>query len=593
MIDLILETPGGGRLGDDRRGAGRAPRLRFSAGGASGGVGVRRLVAVLVWSVIAAAFIGPGTVTTCAAAGVEHRYALLWALAFSTVATLVLQEASARLAVVSGRDLAAALRERAGAGGPGVGAALVLLLVLGAVVVGCAAYEAGNILGAVAGAALAVALPAPLLTIAIVALAAALLAAGSPRRVALLLSALVAVMGVAFLVTAVLLSPPAVELLTGLVVPSLPAGSGLLVLGLVGTTVVPYNLFLGSGLARGQALAEIRFGLAVAVLLGGVISMGIVVVGAAVPGPFGFPALAAVLARRLGAWAGGLFAWGLFAAGLSSAVTAPLAAALTARGLFARSDAAGGEVEGRWRDRGWRFRAVWIGVLATGLGFGLSGIRPVPVILLAQALNGVLLPVAALFLLLAVNDRRLVGVRGLNGPLSNTAMAAVVFVTLVLGLTQLARASEAAFGWPALDEPAVAHRRRNRRRGPRSSASGAAAASEGVKHQPLPQVATKFITAVLCAHGTGAIEAHGPGSDLRAGRGQAPSRLGSRIGPGVGCGGREDRRPPGGPLHLRGGPPGAVRDAAGAAHARGAEGGDPALRAKASCAPLTPTSWCA
>ncbi len=424
---------------------------------------MRRVLAVLIWSVIAAAFIGPGTVTACAAAGVEHGYALLWALAFSTVATLVLQEASARLTVVSGRDLAAALRER---GGGGAGAALVLLLVLGAVVVGCAAYEAGNVLGAVAGAALAVALPAPVLTVGVVVVAGALLLAGSPRSVAVALSGLVALMGVAFLATAVRLAPAPGELLAGLAVPSVPAGSGLLVLGLIGTTVVPYNLFLGSGLARGQGLGEIRFGLAVAVVLGGVISMGIVVVGAAAEGPFSYSAVAGVLAARLGSWAGGLFAVGLFAAGLSSAVTAPLAAALTARGLFDRetgSDpgrddrgtkgAAGPapEAETGWADRSWRFRAVWAGVLATGLVFGLSGIKPVPVILLAQALNGLLLPLVALFLLLAVNDRRLVGDR-LNGPLSNGISALVVLVTLLLGLGQLARAGSAAFGLPAVGE---------------------------------------------------------------------------------------------------------------------------------------------
>jgi Mn2+/Fe2+ NRAMP family transporter len=404
---------------------------------------MRRLLAVLLWSVIAAAFIGPGTVTTCAAAGVEHRYALLWALTFSTAATLVLQEASARLTVVSGRDLAAALRARAGGGAASV---VVVLLILGAVVVGCAAYEAGNVLGAVVGAGLAVALPAPALTLAVVAAAGALLLAGSPRAVALALSGLVALMGVAFLATAALLAPPLPALFAGLAVPSLPAGSGLLVLGLIGTTVVPYNHFLGSGLARGGRLGEIRFGLAVAIVLGGVISMGIVVVGAAVEGPFAYQALAAVLAERLGPWAGDLFALGLFAAGLSSAVTAPLAAALTARGLFG----GGGEAQNdaRWGERGWRFRTVWIGVLAAGLGFGLSGVRPVPVILLAQALNGVLLPLVAVFLLLAVNDRRLMGEAGLNGPLSNAAAAVVVFVTLVLGLGQLARAGAAAFGLP-------------------------------------------------------------------------------------------------------------------------------------------------
>ena len=210
----------------------------------------------------------------------------------------------------------------------------MLLLVVGAVVVGCAAYEAGNILGGVAGLALAVDLPAPLLTVAVVALAAVLLAFGNPRTVARLLAATVAVMGVAFLLTAARLAPGAGDLLAGSLLPTLPPGSAFLVLGLVGTTVVPYNLFLGSGVAAGQTLSELRFGLTVAVVLGGLISMGVLVVGTAVAPPFSFAALSAVLTARLGPWAAGLFAAGLAAAGLSSAVTAPLAAAITARGLF-------------------------------------------------------------------------------------------------------------------------------------------------------------------------------------------------------------------------------------------------------------------
>jgi Mn2+/Fe2+ NRAMP family transporter len=405
---------------------------------------MKRLLAVLLASVIAAAFIGPGTVTTCARAGAEHRYALLWALLFSTVATLVLQEASGRLTVLTGLDLARALRRRSAGG---AAAALMLVVVLGAIVVGCAAYQAGNVLGAVAGAELATGWPRPALTLAAGALAAALLVTGSPRRIALALSALVALMGVAFLVTAALLRPPAGEVAAGLLVPALPAGSGLLALGLVGTTVVPYNLFLMSGVARGQTLGELRFGLAVAIGLGGVISMGVLVVGAAVEGPFGYPAVAEVLAARLGPWAGALFAWGLCAAGLSSAVTAPLAAAITARGLFGGGSRGEGD-DPRWGDRSWRYRAVWGGVLAVGVGFGLSGVRPVPAIVFAQAANGVLLPFAAIFLLLAVNDRRLMGERGLNGGVSNAAMAAVALVALVLGLSQLGRAAAGATGLP-------------------------------------------------------------------------------------------------------------------------------------------------
>lgn len=397
---------------------------------------MKRLLLVLFWSIIPAAFIGPGTVTTAATAGVQHRYALLWALVFSTVATLVLQEASARVAVVSGRSLGEAIRERFRGG---VGGVLVVALVLGAIVLGNAAFQTGNILGASAGAALGTPVPARAAALMVAAFAFVLLWVGTQRMVATLLSITVGLMGVAFLVTAVWAAPPAGELLRGALVPSVPVGAGLLVLGLVGTTVVPYNLFLGSGMARGQSLTEIRFGLSVAVLLGGVISMGIVVVGAQVGGPFSFEAVAAALSQRLGSWAGPLFAWGLFAAGFSSATTAPLAAAVTARSLL-------DDGSGAWDERGWRYRAVWMGVLGVGAAFGLAGVRPIPAILLAQALNGVVLPFAAVFLLLVVNDRALMGERGINGAAANALTGAVVAVTVLLGASGVARAAATALG---------------------------------------------------------------------------------------------------------------------------------------------------
>ncbi|MGD2115254.1 MAG: divalent metal cation transporter [Acidobacteriota bacterium] len=402
---------------------------------------MKRLLAVVLWSVIAAAFIGPGTVTTCAVSGASHGVALLWALGFSIVATLVLQEASARLTSASGRDLARALRESY-RGGPG--GAAVLVLVIGAIGLGCAAYEAGNLLGAAAGAELILGIRPWILALAAGLLAAGLLWLGAPKAVAHALAALVALMGVAFLLTALFVLPPAGELLRGLVVPRAPAGAGLLVLGLVGTTVVPYNLFLGSGLAAGQELGEIRFGLGVAVVLGGLISMGVVVVGASLAGPFAFDALAAELSARLGPWAAHLFGWGLAAAGLTSAVTAPLAAALTARGLFGE-----GPEDPRWEPASWRYRAVWLAVLAVGVGFGVSSVRPVPAILLAQAFNGVLLPVAAIFLFVAVNDRRLMGSRALNGAFANAVTTPVVAVTVVLGTSGVLRAGAATLGRPA------------------------------------------------------------------------------------------------------------------------------------------------
>ncbi|MCH8021477.1 divalent metal cation transporter [candidate division KSB1 bacterium] len=399
---------------------------------------MKRFLSILFWSIITAAFIGPGTVTTAASSGARFGYDLLWALLFSTIACLVLQEASARVTVVSGLSLGEAIRQQFHSGLKGFS---VLVMVLGAIVFGCAAYQTGNILGGVTGAVLGTGLSAKLLTLLVGGIAAVLLWLGSPRTVAYVLSIVVAFMGLVFLVTAFLLKPPLAGLLSGTLIPSLPRGSGLLVLGLIGTTVVPYNLFLGSGLAKGQTLPELRFGLSVAILLGGLISMGILVVGAAIETTFSFEALAATLSGRLGPWGGPFFAFGLFAAGMSSAVTAPLAAAMTARSLFEKAD------ENHWHVRSWRYRSIWMGVLLVGVGFGLADVQPIPAIILAQALNGVVLPFVAVFLILVVNDRNLMGERGLNSFFLNTIMSAVVVVTLILGIMNIAKAVASTLGF--------------------------------------------------------------------------------------------------------------------------------------------------
>lgn len=391
---------------------------------------------------IPAAFVGPGTVTTCISAGARHGTVLLWALTFSTVACIALQQASARVAATTGLDMGEALRRRhPHAGG------LVAVAVLVAVIAGCAAYEAGNILGAAAGAALRLPLPAPALAASIAAAAALLLWTARTATVARILGGMVAVMGIAFVATAVEIAPPLGEVARGLAVPSIPEGSSLLVLGLVGTTVVPYNLFLGAGLARGHSLREARFGIAVAVVLGGVLSAAIVVAGTAVGNAVSFEAIGAALEERFGAAGPWLFAVGLFAAGFTSAITAPLAAAIAARGVFS---ARGGD----WSDRSPRFRAVWLGVLLFGAAFGIAGVKPIPAILLAQALNGVMLPFVAVSLLVLVNDRRLLGPDAVAGFFANAVLAPATAATVVLGVQGVLRAATAA-GLPDPGEEAL------------------------------------------------------------------------------------------------------------------------------------------
>jgi Mn2+/Fe2+ NRAMP family transporter len=199
--------------------------------------------------------------------------------------------------------------------------------------------------------------------------------------------------------------------------------------------VGPYNLFLGSALARGSRLGEMRWGLVLAVGGGGLISLGVLIVGTALGGGLAYERLGAVLGERLGGGAEWSLAVGLFAAGFSSAITAPLAAAITARTLV------GGAERPEWSERSPRFRAVWLGVLLFGVGFGIAGVQPIPVIILAQAFNGLLLPLAAVFLWLTMNDRRLLGDRGVNTRLQNLLMGAIVAACVVLGLRGLAAAA--------------------------------------------------------------------------------------------------------------------------------------------------------
>ena len=399
---------------------------------------MKRLLDLLFWAIIAAAFIGPGTITTAARAGSDFGFTLAWALVFSAVACLVLQEAAGRITVVTGAEMGDAVRARFArshrfAWIPGV--------VAGGIVLGCAAYEAGNLLGGVAGLSMVLDLPPPVLTLLMGACAAALLALSSTTAIARILGAMVALMGIAFLVTAVRLGPNLTELVSGIMTPRIPDGSTLLVLGLVGTTVVPYNLFLGSALARRSRLKDMRWGLALAIGGGGLISVAVLIVGNTLGGGLEFGRLAEVLAKELGGGARAALGLGLFAAGFTSAITAPLAAAITARSLL------GGGNRDRWTEHSARYRLAWSVVLMVGVVFGMTGIKPIPMIILAQAFNGIILPLIAIFLWITMNDRQYLGDDGANGPLQNLLMGVVVTVCVVLGLRGLWAAGTVAMAW--------------------------------------------------------------------------------------------------------------------------------------------------
>ena len=198
---------------------------------------------------VAAAFIGPGTVTLCTMAGVNFGYALLWAMGLSVVATIILQEMSARLGIIAQKGLADVIRSEIN--NP-VLKYVSIVLILSAIVIGNAAYEAGNISGGVLG--LETVFGVQNLNIAtcnfnifsvlIGLVAFLLLFIGNYKFLERVLVSLVILMSGAFLLTAIMTRPDLVEIAEGLLLPEVADNSILTIIGLIGTTVVPYNLFL-------------------------------------------------------------------------------------------------------------------------------------------------------------------------------------------------------------------------------------------------------------------------------------------------------------------------------------------------------------
>ena len=391
---------------------------------------------------VTAAFIGPGTITTASRAGAEFGYALLWCVAFATAATIVLQEMAARLGLIARRGLAESIAHSISFAPARMAA---LLLVFSAIVLGNTAYQTGNLIGAGVGVEVLTGLPAAYAAAAFGLIVALVLGFGvSTQTLQRGLMVIVLLMTVALIATAVVSRPSITSALGGFL-PRLPESSLLTVLALIGTTIVPYNLFLHASTvqktwpqAENQArnLRAARLDNLVSIGLGGAITTAIVLAAASTlhgsDAPSSLPKLVAQLGSLIGGTGQLLFACGLAAAGLTSAITAPLAAGYVAAEAFcSRGDQA------IKRDR--IARATGAAVAGTGallaLGFGAS---PGVTIIAAQAINGALLPLVAIFLLVTMNSRGLLGEHR-NGWKLNLAGAIVFVFTIALGVKLLAK----------------------------------------------------------------------------------------------------------------------------------------------------------
>ena len=402
----------------------------------------KRLKQVGPGAVVAAAFIGPGTVTTCTVSGASYGYTLLWALLFSTISVIILQSMASKLGIVKKVGLGEALREKYTGKGVRI---LLAILVIGAVFIGNVAYETGNISGGILGLqAIWPSLSKIPVAIVVFAIAAGLLLSGKYDIVEKVLTALVVLMGILFLITAIAVKPNFGEVLKGLFVPRVPQmnRAWFYVTGLIGTTVVPYNIYLhasssakkwGQDGDKDEALKTSLTDSILSIGLGGIISMCIVITAAVCYDGSGTAAIASGKAMAeqlkpiLGSWATVAFGIGLFAAGMSSAITAPLAAAFASSGILGWGE----DMKKK------RFIAIWAIVLLFGLvAVCTLGASPTEIILFAQAANAFLLPITAILLMIVCNDKKYMDGHN-NGLVINILGVIVLALTLLIAFKNM------------------------------------------------------------------------------------------------------------------------------------------------------------
>ena len=376
---------------------------------------------------IAAAFIGPGTVTLCTIAGASYGYSLLWALLLSIIATIVLQEMALRIGLITNKGLAEVIRvsiknkfiNR-----------LLILLILCSILIGNAAYEAGNITGASLGIIAIIGRETlnyiPLL---IGFIAFIILYIGDYKVLERSLIFLVITMSVSFMITAIMTKPDLFSLLDGLFMPKINSESLLVVLGLIGTTVVPYNLFLHSSLVKEKwndisKLKTARIESFISIIIGGIVSMAIIITAASVSNDNvkSVMDLAKGLEPLYGKFAIYFLGIGLFASGITSSITAPLAAAYVAKSCFGWSGSL----------KSLNFRIVWFFVLLIGVIVSLLKFNPIEVIKFAQFSNSLLLPIIAILLFWLINNKTIFK-NSYSYKLQNILVIVIILITIILG----------------------------------------------------------------------------------------------------------------------------------------------------------------
>ena len=371
-----------------------------------------------------------GGITTYSVAGAHYGYSLLWMLALVTLALIIVQEMSARLGVVTGKGLAALIRERMGVRWTTVIIGVLLIANLANTVSEFAGIAASMEIFGVS----------KYVSVPIAAIAVWFLIVKGSYKTVERVFLVASVIYLAYVISGVMSNPPWPDVLKATITPtfSFEPGYVTLFITVIGTTIAPWMQFYqqsaiaDKGLKSNEMPYE-RIDVILGCIFTDVVAAFIIIACASTIYAHGLRIESAADAARAlaplaGPFATVLFAVGLLNASVFSAAILPLSTAYAVCEAFGWESAV---------NRNLREAPVFFGIYTALIALGaLIILLPVKslidAMLSSQTLNGVLLPVILIVMLRLINDKGLMG-KYVNGRFFN--FISWVMICLLIALT--------------------------------------------------------------------------------------------------------------------------------------------------------------
>ena len=378
-------------------------------------------------------FMGPGSITSATRSGASFGYTLLWTVVFSIIAVIVLQEMASRFGIVTQTGLAEGmvsyLKNRP------VLRRILIVAIAFSITLGGMAYMGGDLTGTAMGVSTITGVPSNVVAAIWGCCILIIINIGDDvlKTLMKLLAVTVTVMAVVFTLTMIVTKPNIGEIFKG-VLPTIPSGSALTCVAMIGTTVVPYNMFIHATSSRRtwsdpKQLPLSRFDTTITMIIGGIITAAIMIsAGTVIRGIEVTSAadMAGSLEPLLGSFAKPFLCIGMIAAGVSASTGTPLGVSYVLAGLF------GWEMNKKDK----RFFFTNVIVVVTGIIVAATGFNPVSIIMTAQAVNGIFLPVVVFLLIYLTSREKLMG-KYKSTPVQNILGILVGLVTLVVGISSI------------------------------------------------------------------------------------------------------------------------------------------------------------